>query len=164
MSSSASSRLLSGGRNGKLVYRRISLLLFVDDSHEISSLFAFDVLPSNLKLTMLQNDSSSATIDGVQDRPKMLAKITHIYGFGSFLGETAFTLSLEIEPYAVIPPPTVVDRMLKDLSHKEHLGIREGKMAKGPLDWNDYKSMKFIRAVIFETSRFATTKEMELND
>ncbi|CAH1438967.1 unnamed protein product [Lactuca virosa] len=53
--------------------------------------------------------------------------------------------------------------MLKDLSHKEHLGIREGKMAEDPLDWNDYKSMKFIRAVIFETSRFATTKEMELN-
>ncbi|CAH1427635.1 unnamed protein product [Lactuca virosa] len=43
-------------------------------------------------------------------------------------------LELGLRPYAVIPPPTVVDRMLKDLSH-----------------------------VIFETSRFATTKEMELN-
>ncbi|KAI7744779.1 hypothetical protein M8C21_005135 [Ambrosia artemisiifolia] len=62
-------------------------------------------------------------------------------------------------------------RVLEEL-RKEHLGIRERKMAEDPLDWNDYKSMKFTRAVIFETSRLATivngvlrktTKEMELN-
>ncbi|CAI9278392.1 unnamed protein product [Lactuca saligna] len=44
-------------RRWKLVYTRISLLLFVDDSHEISSLFT----------------------------PKRLAKKNPIYGFGSFL-------------------------------------------------------------------------------
>lgn len=71
MSSSASAHLLSGGRDGKLVYRQTSLLLFVDDSHKISPLFAFDVLPSNLKLTMLHIRYSSATISGVQDRPKI---------------------------------------------------------------------------------------------
>ncbi|KVI02616.1 cytochrome P450 [Cynara cardunculus var. scolymus] len=58
------------------------------------------------------------------------------------------------------------------MSGKEHLGIRVRKMAEDPLDWDDYKSMKFTRAVIFETSRLATivngvlrktTKEMELN-
>ncbi|XAR71315.1 hypothetical protein NMG60_11028520 [Bertholletia excelsa] len=54
----------------------------------------------------------------------------------------------------------------------EHLSIRERKMPEDPIDWEDYKSMRFTRAVIFETSRLATivngvlrktTQDMELN-
>ncbi|GMP94018.1 hypothetical protein CsSME_00043633 [Camellia sinensis var. sinensis] len=45
-------------------------------------------------------------------------------------------------------------------------------MAEDPINWNDFKSMNFIRSVIFETSRLATivngvlrktTQDMELN-
>ncbi|KAF4362844.1 hypothetical protein F8388_022501 [Cannabis sativa] len=55
---------------------------------------------------------------------------------------------------------------------KEHLAIREKKKPEDPIDLNDLKSMRFTRAVIFETSRLATivngvlrktTKDMELN-
>ncbi|KAL6994115.1 Cytochrome P450 85A [Sarracenia purpurea var. burkii] len=55
---------------------------------------------------------------------------------------------------------------------KEHLAIRERKRAEDSIDWNDYRSMRFTRAVIFETSRLATivngvlrktTQDMELN-
>ncbi|XP_052205319.1 cytochrome P450 85A-like [Diospyros lotus] len=54
----------------------------------------------------------------------------------------------------------------------EHFVIRERKRPQDPIDWNDYKSMKFTRAVILETSRLATivngvlrktTQDMELN-
>ncbi|XAR51628.1 hypothetical protein NMG60_11006308 [Bertholletia excelsa] len=54
----------------------------------------------------------------------------------------------------------------------EHLAIREKKKPEDPIDWEDYKSMRFTRAVIFETSRLATivngvlrktTRDMELN-
>ncbi|XP_058756884.1 cytochrome P450 85A-like [Vicia villosa] len=55
---------------------------------------------------------------------------------------------------------------------KEHLAIRERKKPNEPIDFNDIKSMKFTRAVIFETSRLATivngvlrktSQDMELN-
>ncbi|XP_062009762.1 cytochrome P450 85A-like [Rosa rugosa] len=55
---------------------------------------------------------------------------------------------------------------------KEHLAIRARKRPEDPIDWNDLKSMRFTRAVIFETSRLATivngvlrktTQDMELN-
>ncbi|CAL5186060.1 unnamed protein product [Lathyrus oleraceus] len=55
---------------------------------------------------------------------------------------------------------------------KEHLAIRERKKPNEPIDFNDIKSMRFTRAVIFETSRLATivngvlrktTQDMELN-
>ncbi|XP_020240141.1 cytochrome P450 85A [Cajanus cajan] len=55
---------------------------------------------------------------------------------------------------------------------REHLAIREKKKPDDPLDLNDLKSMRFTRAVIFETSRLATivngvlrktTEDMELN-
>ncbi|MED6172757.1 Cytochrome P450 85A [Stylosanthes scabra] len=54
----------------------------------------------------------------------------------------------------------------------EHLAIRQRKKPDEPIDFNDIKSMKFTRAVIFETLRLATlisglfrktTEEMELN-
>ncbi|XP_062150209.1 cytochrome P450 85A-like [Alnus glutinosa] len=55
---------------------------------------------------------------------------------------------------------------------EEHLAIRERKRLEDPIDWNDYKSMSFTRAVILETSRLATvvngvlrktTQDAELN-
>ncbi|KAL5759342.1 hypothetical protein ACOSP7_017867 [Xanthoceras sorbifolium] len=62
-------------------------------------------------------------------------------------------------------------RALQEL-RDEHLAIRKRKRPEDPIDWNDYKSMSFTRAVIFETSRLATivngvlretTKDVELN-
>ncbi|CAI0553210.1 unnamed protein product [Linum tenue] len=55
---------------------------------------------------------------------------------------------------------------------EEHLAIRARKKPEDPLDMDDLKSMRFTRAVIFETSRLATivngvlrktTQEMEIN-
>ncbi|XP_059450334.1 cytochrome P450 85A isoform X2 [Corylus avellana] len=62
-------------------------------------------------------------------------------------------------------------RVLQEL-RKEHLAIRDRKNPEDPIDWNDIKSLRFTRAVIFETSRLATivngvlrktTQDMELN-
>ncbi|XP_038718356.1 cytochrome P450 85A-like [Tripterygium wilfordii] len=62
-------------------------------------------------------------------------------------------------------------RALQQL-REEHLAIRETKKPGESIDWNDYKSMTFTRAVIIETSRLATvvngvlrrtTKDVELN-
>lgn len=39
---------------------------------------------------------------------------------------------------------------------EEHIAIREKKRPGEAIDWNDYKTMSFTRAVIFETSRLAT--------
>uniref|UniRef100_A0A0D9VW70 Cytochrome P450 85A1 n=1 Tax=Leersia perrieri TaxID=77586 RepID=A0A0D9VW70_9ORYZ len=55
---------------------------------------------------------------------------------------------------------------------KEHFDIREGKGPEDAIDWNDFKSMTFTRAVIFETLRLATvvngllrktTQDVEMN-
>lgn len=55
---------------------------------------------------------------------------------------------------------------------KEHTAIRERKRPEDPIDFDDYKSMRFTRAVIYETSRLATivngvlrktTQDMQLN-
>ncbi|KAL1556585.1 cytochrome P450 85A-like [Salvia divinorum] len=39
---------------------------------------------------------------------------------------------------------------------EEHFGIRRRKAAGEPVDWDDYKSMRFTRAVVLETLRLAT--------
>ncbi|PIA39005.1 hypothetical protein AQUCO_02700290v1 [Aquilegia coerulea] len=55
---------------------------------------------------------------------------------------------------------------------EEHLEIRKRKRPGEPIDWNDYKSMKFTRVVILESMRLTTivngvlrktTHDMELN-
>ncbi|CAI9780707.1 unnamed protein product [Fraxinus pennsylvanica] len=62
-------------------------------------------------------------------------------------------------------------KVLEEL-RKEHVAIREKKRPEDPINYNDYKSMSFTRAVIYETSRMATivngvlrktTKDMEIN-
>ncbi|KAL7609526.1 hypothetical protein Lser_V15G12910 [Lactuca serriola] len=113
-------------------------------------------------------DMLGLLMSGVENRYKlsdeeMIDQIITILYSGY---ETVSTTSMMAVKYLHDHP-----RVLEEL-RKEHLGIRERKMAEDPLDWNDYKSMKFTRAVIFETSRLATivngvlrktTKEMELN-
>ncbi|CAK7335338.1 unnamed protein product [Dovyalis caffra] len=80
--------------------------------------------------------------------------------------ETVSTTSMMAVKYLHDHP-----KVLQEL-RKEHLAIREKRRPEDPVDLNDLKSMRFTRAVIFETSRLATivngvlrktTKEMELN-
>lgn len=80
--------------------------------------------------------------------------------------ETVSTTSMMAVKYLHDHP-----HVLQEL-RKEHVAIREGKRPEDPIQWEDYKSMKFTRAVIFETSRLATivngvlrktTKEMEIS-
>ncbi|MBA0732941.1 hypothetical protein Gogos_017000, partial [Gossypium gossypioides] len=80
--------------------------------------------------------------------------------------ETVSTTSMMAVKY-LHDHPTVLEEL-----RKEHMGIRERKRADEPIEWNDLKSMRYTRAVIFETSRLATivngvlrktTQEMELN-
>ncbi|CAN4081627.1 unnamed protein product [Withania somnifera] len=81
--------------------------------------------------------------------------------------ETVSTTSMMAVKYLHDHP-----RALEQL-REEHLAIREKKLRlEDPIDYNDYKAMRFTRAVIFETSRLATvvngvlrktTHDMELH-
>ncbi|KAF8389911.1 hypothetical protein HHK36_024430 [Tetracentron sinense] len=80
--------------------------------------------------------------------------------------ETVSTTSMMAVKYLHDHP-----RALQEL-REEHLAIRKRKGPEEPIEWSDYKSMSFTRAVIFETSRLATivngvlrktTREMEMN-
>ncbi|KAJ4961273.1 hypothetical protein NE237_021183 [Protea cynaroides] len=80
--------------------------------------------------------------------------------------ETVSTTSMMAVKYLHDHP-----RALQEL-REEHLAIRNEKGSKDPITWSDYKSMRFTRAVIYETARLATvvngvlrktTQEMELN-
>ncbi|KAJ8751687.1 hypothetical protein K2173_025851 [Erythroxylum novogranatense] len=80
--------------------------------------------------------------------------------------ETVSTTSMMAVKYLHDHP-----RVLEEL-RKEHLAIRQRKSPEDPIGLSDLKSMRFTRAVIYETSRLATvvngvlrktTKEMQLN-
>ncbi|KAL4319392.1 hypothetical protein GQ457_18G024440 [Hibiscus cannabinus] len=80
--------------------------------------------------------------------------------------ETVSTTSMMAVKYLHDHP-----KALEEL-REEHFAIREKKKPGETIDWNDYKSMSFTRAVIFETSRLATvvngvlrktTEDMVLN-
>uniref|UniRef100_A0A7N0ZRE0 Cytochrome P450 n=1 Tax=Kalanchoe fedtschenkoi TaxID=63787 RepID=A0A7N0ZRE0_KALFE len=80
--------------------------------------------------------------------------------------ETVSTTSMMAVKYLTDNPQFL--QQLRD----EHLAIRSRKGLMDPVDWDDYKSMSFTRAVIFETMRLATvvngvmrrtTEEIELN-
>lgn len=64
--------------------------------------------------------------------------------------ETVSTTSMMAVKYLHDHP-----KALEELRN-EHLEIRKGKLPEDELNWNDYKSMTFTRAVIFETLRMAT--------
>ncbi|KAL6526316.1 hypothetical protein OROMI_029956 [Orobanche minor] len=80
--------------------------------------------------------------------------------------ETVSTTSMMAVKYLHDHP-----KVLEEL-RKEHMAIRERKEPDEPIDYNDYRLMRFTRAVIYETSRLATivngvlrktTKDMEIN-
>ncbi|CDP19976.1 unnamed protein product [Coffea canephora] len=80
--------------------------------------------------------------------------------------ETVSTTSMMAVKY-LHDHPKVVEEV-----RKEHMAIRERKRPEDPIDFDDYKSMRFTRAVIYETSRLATivngvlrktTEDMQLN-
>ncbi|XP_057492731.1 cytochrome P450 85A1-like [Actinidia eriantha] len=114
------------------------------------------------------HDMLSVLMNGAENRHQLTDEeiidqmITILYsGY-----ETVSTTSMMAVKYLHDHP-----HVLQEL-RKEHLAIRERKKAEDPIDWNDFKSMRFTRAVIFETSRLATivngvlrktTKDMELN-
>ncbi|XP_068656655.1 cytochrome P450 85A-like [Aristolochia californica] len=79
--------------------------------------------------------------------------------------ETVSTTSMMAVKYLYDHPSA-----LEEL-RREHLAIRKRKGPQDAIDWNDYKSMNFTRAVIYETMRLATivngvlrktTHEMEM--
>ncbi|CAH1413229.1 unnamed protein product [Lactuca virosa] len=91
-------------------------------------------------------DMLGLLMSGVENRYKlsdeeMIDQIITILYSGY---ETVSTTSMMAVKYLHDHP-----RVLEEL-RKEHLGIRERKMAEDPLNWNDYKSMKFTRAVGFD--------------
>ncbi|KAL0450437.1 UNVERIFIED_CONTAM: cytochrome [Sesamum latifolium] len=80
--------------------------------------------------------------------------------------ETVSTTSMMAVKYLHDHP-----KVLEEL-RKEHMAIRDRKKPEDPIHYNDYKSMRFTRAVIYETSRLATivngvlrktTRDMEIN-
>ncbi|CAL5369767.1 unnamed protein product [Camellia sinensis] len=115
-----------------------------------------------------QHDMLDVLMNGDENRYKLSDEeiidqmITILYsGY-----ETVSTTSMMAVKYLHDHPD-----VLQEL-RKEHLAIREKKRPEDPIDWEDYKSMRFTRAVIFETSRLATivngvlrktTRDMEMN-
>ncbi|KAK4393209.1 cytochrome [Sesamum angolense] len=80
--------------------------------------------------------------------------------------ETVSTTSMMAVKYLHDHP-----KVLEEL-RKEHMAIRDRKKPEDPIHYDDYKSMRFTRAVIYETSRLATivngvlrktTRDMEIN-
>ncbi|KAJ1406516.1 Cytochrome P450 [Sesbania bispinosa] len=81
--------------------------------------------------------------------------------------ETVSTTSMMAVKYLHDHP-----KVLEEIRVKRAFAIRERKKPEDPIDCDDLKSMRFTRAVIFETSRLATivngvlrktTHDMELN-
>ncbi|CAA2954658.1 cytochrome P450 85A1 [Olea europaea subsp. europaea] len=115
-----------------------------------------------------QNDMLGFLINGgekkfnISDEEMIDLIITILYsGY-----ETVSTTSMMAVKYLHDHP-----KVLEEL-RKEHVAIREKKRPEDPIDYNDYKSMCFTRAVIYETSRMATivngvlrktTKDMKIN-
>ncbi|XXG48729.1 hypothetical protein AAC387_Pa02g3095 [Persea americana] len=64
--------------------------------------------------------------------------------------ETVSTTSMMVVKYLHDHP-----RVQEELRN-EHLEVRKRKAPEDPIDWNDYRSMSFTRAVILETMRIAT--------
>ncbi|KAJ0980152.1 hypothetical protein J5N97_008407 [Dioscorea zingiberensis] len=107
---------------------------------------------------LLNNDGSTRMLSDDQIIDLIIALVYSGY-------ETVSTTSMMAVKYLHDNP-----RALEEL-RKEHFGIRNGKASEDGIDWNDYKSMRFTRAVILETLRIAavvngvlrkTTQDMEM--
>ncbi|KAG8383025.1 hypothetical protein BUALT_Bualt05G0141200 [Buddleja alternifolia] len=70
--------------------------------------------------------------------------------------ETVTTTSMMAVKYLHDHPEALQE--LRD----EHFAIRKGKAAEESITWDEYKSMRFTRAVVFETLRLATVVNGEL--
>ncbi|KAJ0981950.1 hypothetical protein J5N97_010205 [Dioscorea zingiberensis] len=133
----------------------ISILNKIINERRTSQRFRDDMLDS-----LLRNDDN--TKGKLSDEQIIDLLITLIYsGF-----ETVSATSMMAVKFLSDHP-----KVLEEIRN-EHLEIRKRKLSEDAMDWNDYKSMKLTRAVIFETSRIAnvvngvlrkTTNDMELN-
>ncbi|KAJ4710723.1 Cytochrome P450 [Melia azedarach] len=134
--------------------RVIRILQRIIEDRRASSVTHSDMLDH-----LLRNEDSNYNLN---DEEILDQIITILYsGY-----ETVSTTSMMAIKYLHDHP-----RALKEL-RDEHLAIHQNKSPEEPIDWDDYKSMSFTRAVIFETSRLATvvngvlrktTKDIELN-
>ncbi|WOK99685.1 Cytochrome P450 [Canna indica] len=117
----------------------VSMLQCLIDERRSSSCSYNDMLDSLLK----SHGSSKAKLDDEQIIDLIIALVYSGY-------ETVSTTSMMAVKYLHDHP-----RALEELRN-EHSEIRKGKSREDAIDWNNYKSMRFTRAVILETLRMAT--------
>ncbi|URD89028.1 cytochrome P450 [Musa troglodytarum] len=117
----------------------VSMLHEIIEQRRISRCSYNDILDHLLKI----DHSSKVKLDDEQIIDLMIALIYSGY-------ETVSTTSMMAVKY-IHDHPRVLDEL-----RNEHLKIRNEKSCKDAVDWNNYKSMTFTRAVILETLRMAT--------
>nr|XP_018680219.1 PREDICTED: cytochrome P450 85A1-like [Musa acuminata subsp. malaccensis] len=117
----------------------VGLLRRLIEERRISGCSYDDMLGSLLKV----DDSSKVKLNDEQIIDLIIALVYSGY-------ETVSTTSMMAVKYLHDHP-----RVLEEL-RSEHLEIRKGKSREDGIDWSNYKTMKFTRAVILETLRMAT--------
>ncbi|WOL01079.1 Cytochrome P450 [Canna indica] len=134
----------------------VSMLQYIINQRIISTCSYNDMLDSLLKI----DDKSKAKLDDKQIIDLIIALVYSGY-------ETVSKTSMMVIKYLHDHP-----KILEEVRH-EHLWIQKSKLHGDAINWNNYKSMKFTRAVILETLRMATvvngvlrktTKDVEVND
>ncbi|XP_009402829.2 cytochrome P450 85A1 [Musa acuminata AAA Group] len=119
--------------------RLVYILRQLIEERRVSGYYHDDMLDSLLKI----DDSSRGKLDDEQIIDLIIALVYSGY-------ETVSTTSMMAVKYLHDHPGVLVEL------RNEHLEIRKGKSREDAIDWNDYKSMRFTRAVILETLRMAT--------
>ncbi|CAD5176845.1 unnamed protein product [Musa acuminata subsp. malaccensis] len=119
--------------------RLVYILRQLIEERRVSGCYHDDMLDSLLKI----DDSSRGKLDDEQIIDLIIALVYSGY-------ETVSTTSMMAVKYLHDHPGVLVEL------RNEHLEIRKGKSREDAIDWNDYKSMRFTRAVILETLRMAT--------
>ncbi|CAL9091237.1 unnamed protein product [Musa acuminata var. zebrina] len=119
--------------------RLVYILRQLIEERRVSGCSHDDMLDSLLKI----DDSSRGKLDDEQIIDLIIALVYSGY-------ETVSTTSMMAVKYLHDHPGVLVEL------RNEHLEIRKGKSREDAIDWSDYKSMRFTRAVILETLRMAT--------
>ncbi|THU48680.1 hypothetical protein C4D60_Mb06t01560 [Musa balbisiana] len=119
--------------------RLVYILRQLIEERRVSGCYHDDMLDSLLKI----DDSSRGKLDDEQIIDLIIALVYSGY-------ETVSTTSMMAVKYLHDHPGVLVEL------RNEHLEIRKGKSREDAIDWSDYKSMRFTRAVILETLRMAT--------
>ncbi|URE12215.1 cytochrome P450 [Musa troglodytarum] len=119
--------------------RLVCILRRLLEERRVSGCYHDDMLDSLLRI----DDSSRGKLDDEQIIDLIIALVYSGY-------ETVSTTSMMAVKYLHDHPGVLVEL------RNEHLEIRKGKSREDAIDWNDYKSMRFTRAVILETLRMAT--------